>query len=261
MNKLHHLIDFFRFLKYLGIRQTILYFKKRNSNNDIFKLKIKNYNDPFFLRGRTSDAWIFDMNIVREEYSFFKPKTEIKTILDAGANIGAASRYFNKRWSKAKIVAIEPATDNYDLLVKNTQNIPAIKCLKGGLWSKDTRLSIIDDKAWKYALRVHEDLANGEIKAYSIASIMKLMEWDFIDLLKMDIEGSEIEVLLNGLDNWCHKIGSLIIELHPAIDMRGAGILFKAFADRNFNLKYRGENLVLIFNDHQKAVISTEISY
>jgi hypothetical protein len=70
----------------------------------------------------------------------------------------------------------------------------------------------------------------------------------------MDIEGSEIELFLNGLETWSTKIGALIIELHPEIDARGAGLLFNAFANRNFDLKYSGENLVLIFHNHQKKM-------
>lgn len=118
------------------------------------------------------------------------------------------------------------------------------------MWSKNTNLKIIDNNVWKYALRVKEDKLKGDIKAYSISSIMEEKGWYFIDILKLDIEGSELEILSNGLSNWCHKVGILIIELHPAIDRKCAGILFKAFADRNFNLKWRGENLVLIFDEN-----------
>jgi hypothetical protein len=66
---------------------------------------------------------------------------------------------------------------------------------------------------------------------------MELMQWDLIYVLKMDIEGSKSEMLLYDLDAWHNKIWVLMIELSSAIDTRGAGILFKAFPNRNFDLK------------------------
>lgn len=249
MKFIQGLINVLRTIKYLGVLQTIIYYRWRFKKNKIFQIKVKGYANRFSLRGGTSDSWVFDMNIIREEYSFIKTDRDIKTIIDGGANIGTASRYFNKRFPKAQIVSVEPSGSNFDILTSNTAGIDSITCLKGGLWSKNTNLKIIDDLAWKYALRVIEDKESGDIQAYSITGIMEKMNWDFIDILKLDIEGSELELLSNNLSLWSHKVGMLIIELHPDIESKSAGILFSAFAGRDFDLKYRGENLLLIFND------------
>lgn len=249
MRYLQKIINVFRIIKCLGILQTILFIKNKNKKGIRFQIKPKSYKNLFTLRGGTSDAWVFDMNIIREEYFFFKPKNEVKTIIDAGANIGSASRYFARRFPDAEIVAVEPDSNNFEILLSNCHKNPRINCLEGGVWSKDTKLAVINKKGWKYAFRIKEDIENGNIKGFSIPGIMELMGWDFIDLLKMDIEGSETEVMLNGIDDWSHKIGALIIEIHPDLNSKGAGLLFNAFANRDFDLKYRGENLILIFND------------
>jgi len=52
------------------------------------------------------------MNIIREEYKVFMPIDSPKTILDAGANIGTASRFFSNQFPDAKIIAIEPDSEN-----------------------------------------------------------------------------------------------------------------------------------------------------
>lgn len=253
---IQQLFNHLRLIKNLGIFQTLNYVFYKSNNNKLINLRVRGYDSPFYLRGGTSDAWVFDMNIIRQEYQFFLPITEVKTIIDAGANIGTASRYFLKRFPSASIVAIEPDSANYQLLIKNTENYPYIKCLNGGLWSKDTKLSIVNNDDWKYALRVEENPTKGTIKAYSILGIMQMMNWDFIDVLKMDIEGSEIELFLRDYEAWSHKVGALVIELHPKIDTRGAGLLFNVFANRNFDLKYKGENLVLIFHDTVRPHVS-----
>ena len=172
-----------------------------------------------------------------------------KTILDAGANIGTASRFFSNQFPEAKIIAIEPDSENYEILIKNTQNNKNIQCLKGGLWSSDTKLSIVNDDEWKYAIRVKEDALEGKINAFSIPGVMKMQGWDFIDILKLDIEGSEVEILSKHLELWVDKIGMLIIELHPGIDEKCSRVLFEAFSNKDFNLQWSGENLALIFKN------------
>ena len=94
-----------------------------------------------------------------------------------------------------------------EILIKNTEYNKNIQCLKGGLWSSDTNLSIVNDDEWKYAIRVKEDALEGEINAFSIPGIMKMQGWDFIDILKLDIEGSEVEILSKRSELWVDKIG------------------------------------------------------
>ncbi len=73
--------------------------------------------------------------------------------------------------------------------------------------------------------------------------------WDFIDILKLDIEGSEVEILSKHSELWVEKIGMLIIELHPSLDEKCARVLFEAFSNKDFNLQWSGENLALIFKN------------
>ena len=44
-------------------------------------------------------------------------------VVDAGANIGAASLYFAHRWPDALIVSVEPDASNYELLCKNIEGL------------------------------------------------------------------------------------------------------------------------------------------
>ena len=51
------------------------------------------------------------------------PKNSIKTILDLGANIGFCSVGFRFFQPNARIIAIEPDKNNYNMLVKNVENL------------------------------------------------------------------------------------------------------------------------------------------
>jgi hypothetical protein len=69
--------------------------------------------------------------------------------------------------------------------------------------------------------------------------------WDWVDVVKLDVEGSEGQILSYGSRNWISRIGTLIVELHQDLAPNCARALFKAFAEQDFRLSWRGENLVL----------------
>ncbi len=250
MKKILALVDFYRFIKYLGLIQTLKFYSIKNKTGKSLTLRVKNYKNKFLLRGGTSDFWVFEMNIVREEYKNFIAQPP-KTILDGGANIGTASRYWNKCYPEAQIIAVEPDPDNFLSLQSNIEHIKEISSIHAGIWSRDTKLSILNDKAWKYSIRVVEDDTNGSIQAFSIPTLMERFGWDFIDVLKLDVEGSEVEILAKNAHLWKNKVGILILELHPEMDITCSRVLFKTFCENDFILKWRGENIVLIFNQEK----------
>jgi hypothetical protein len=69
--------------------------------------------------------------------------------------------------------------------------------------------------------------------------------WDWIDVVKLDVEGSEVSILSPQNCRWINKIGTLIIEVHQDIAPESSRVLFQAFAEQDFRLSWRGENLVL----------------
>lgn len=207
-------------------------------------IRVNGYIEPVCIRGATSDAWVLNQILICEEYGGFVT-SKPKRILDAGANIGMASVYFKKCFPDAQIVAIEPDPDSFDLLTTNTQHLSDVHRICGGIWSSDTRLSVRYPKAEKYAIEVVEDRENGSIDALSVDTIMTRFGWDHIDVVKMDIEGSEATVLSNPSAAWLDKIDTLIIEIHQDMAPGVARILFSAFAERDFRFRWRGENLIL----------------
>lgn len=221
---------------------TLLVLSQRSARSR--KLRIKGYARPVVIRGRSSDAWILNQILISEEYKGYV-KTSPRRILDAGANIGMASLYFHRHFPDAEIVAIEPDPDTFGVLSANTAHLPDVTRIRAGLWSHDTRLSVRYPNAEKYAIEVFEDPAKGTVEAFSVSSIMERMGWDHIDVVKMDVEGSEAVLLADPDAPWLDRIDTLIIEIHQDTTPGVARVLFKAFADRDFHLRWRGENLVL----------------
>ncbi len=140
-------------------------------------------------------------------------------IIDAGSNVGLFSILFASAFPDAMIVALEPEKENYELLLKNTSGYKNIICLNKGLWSKTAKLQVIFGEDGEWGFRVNE-IVNGEgegVEGISINDIVKKYHLRIIDLLKMDIEGSEYEVLKNGNRDWLDICEGIVIETHDDI--------------------------------------------
>jgi len=185
-----------------------------------FKISINNHN--ILLRRFTSDYFVFKRLIIQNEYYgvidiIKKYKVTIKTIIDAGSNIGLATIYFNNLIEGIQFICIEPNEDNFKQLEYNIKSnkIDAI-LYKCGLWNSSVKLysnkNFRDRKHWSFA--VSDQKNDGEcIESITINDIVKNNKINSIDLLKIDIEGSEFKVLSNNLDFL--KITKIIaIEIH-----------------------------------------------
>ena len=130
-------------------------------------------------------------------------------IVDAGANVGYASVLFAERWPEATIVALEPDSSNFDLLLRNTRRYPRIRPLRAALWSDHTPLQLKGETNW--ALRV-EEASRSDFDTVTMADLVA-MSPGRIDLLKLDVEGAERDLFLN--DPTClDAVHLLIVELH-----------------------------------------------
>lgn len=208
-----------------------------------FVIRVRGMTRPIRIRGKTSDHWVLNSIIVCREYEGFVAGRP-KPILDGGANIGLASLYWNQQYPDAEIIAVEPDAENFELLKENTRHLDNVIPVKGGIWSRPAKLSVQYAGAEKYAFRVAED-ENGTIEAHSIDSLMEERGWDWIDVVKLDVEGSEVQILSGSSRRWIDRIGTLIIELHQDFAPESARVLFTAFSEQDFHLAWRGENLIL----------------
>lgn len=164
------------------------------------------------LRLHTSDTMVFGGVIMDEEYSFGLPSSA-NVIVDAGANIGLSSIFYAMKFPKARIFAIEAERSNFEVMFKNVRHYPNITPVHAALWGCDGYISIADPLPgasgnWGFTV----DSKTGDVCAITIPSLMKNFSIEYIDLLKIDIEGSEKEVF--EVCDWQDRVGSAVIELH-----------------------------------------------
>ena len=165
-------------------------------------------------------------------------------IIDAGANIGASVVYFSAIYPQCKILAIEPETNNCDLLRKNCQGID-VNLLEGGISSKNGSLYIYDPGCSDCGFRLGEK-GDSEVRVYSATDlILEYAEQGFTPFIfKIDIEGGESELFKEKF-SWLKKVPLLIIELHDWLIPweRNSQNFLRTISSYNFDFVYKGENI------------------
>lgn len=224
-----------------------------DETKELFKIKFKKTNQIVIIRKNpSSDLNVFNQVFRDNGYAkvieLFKANFTIfkLNIVDAGANVGYTSLLFNNHFSDVSIIAIEPSENNFNILKENIaiNNIKA-KLIHGGVWSKNAYLNLVRDfrDFSDWAIRVEESEVVTDLKAYSISEIIKDANWKTIDILKMDIEGSEKKVFEKGADTSFLKITKCIaVEIHDEFDCRDA--IYKVLNEYGFTLTNAGETTI-----------------
>jgi FkbM family methyltransferase len=211
---------------------------------------------PVRLRLNTSDVPTFLQVFTRQEYAIEFPEAPVY-VMDLGANIGLAAAWFVGRFPGARIVCVEPDRDNYGMLVDNTRDYPDVLALHAAVWPEPGRLEVVRAKpdgtplgAWGVQTRALAGPgAGGEadhVPALTIPEIMRRAGFPRIDLLKVDIEGAELELFSRGAEDWLPSVRYLVVETHDRFRPGTTAAVQGALAGQGFEQRRSGENLVFI---------------
>lgn len=153
---------------------------------------------------------IFDKQI----YSF-SSSAKAPYIIDAGANIGLATVFFKHLYPKARILAFEPDTKITSFLKKNIQSLKLkdVEVIEKGLWDTEGTLSFLSDGS--DGGRMADTGAQESIKV-PVTRLRNFLTQK-VDLLKIDIEGSEGRVLEDSKD-LLENVQNLFVEYHSFSD-------------------------------------------
>lgn len=221
-------------------------------NDQLKTIHIPGLPHKVSLRNGTSDAQCFKQVFVDLDYDF-DININPKFIIDCGANVGFSSLFFHRKFPEALVVAVEPEVSNYEMLCKNSLGYNKIECLNNGIWNKNTLLKITTEDFHKWGCIVTETDTPSEdtISAITIAEIMKKFGRDEIDILKMDIEGSEFEVFSENYEAWLPKTKVIMIEIHDWSKKNCSRAFFQALFHYDFSISqyHRGE-IIMVTRDH-----------
>lgn len=203
------------------------------------------------LRAHTVDVNVFDQVFVYRQYDFDVTASP-GLIIDGGAHIGCTSVFFALKFPHAVIYSIEPEAGNFALLRQNLGAYQNSIPLHAALWSKPAFLTIADPGAtsWEFRIAESETLRSPqEVLAMTIGEIVNWTGADAIDILKLDIEGSEKEIFAFHPQQWLQLVHNLVVELHDRLVPGCEETLQKATALYGFTQSISGECVLLQRND------------
>lgn len=151
----------------------------------------------------------------------FKAADDRPNIIDCGANVGIASIYWKKLYPKAHITAIEADPKIFQFLLKNLEhtNCQDIVTVNKAVWHCNDSISFAADSADTGGITAYKSpVPNNEhpitVETVSLESLIGQQQ---VDLLKIDIEGAEVELLLKQAD--CLRyVQRIFVEYHSFSD-------------------------------------------
>lgn len=175
------------------------------------KTKITFRDLKFEVTDFLSVAWQLKEIFEDEELKFRSSSTN-PVIYDCGANVGVSAVYFKKLFPGAHIKAFEPDPEVYACLEKNISqnNLSGVELFQKAVWNEKGKLKFSSEGA------DGGSLVSGKGKTIEVESIrlkeLLALEKE-VDLLKIDIEGAEVDVI-NDIKDELSKVKLLFVEYH-----------------------------------------------
>jgi FkbM family methyltransferase len=183
--------------------------------------------------------------------SYVLPK-RCTTILDCGANVGIFSVWAASQRPQARIVAVEPFPDTYTGLVANIRQNhldDRVRCVNMALAadSGERQMRTDGDSPNRQVVLCQDDGPCDRtvpVSCISLAECLDRFGMATLDVLKMDIEGSEWAVLLSTPPDVLRRIGHIQLEYHEVNERFGytPEQLFAHLAAAGHTLTFRTED-------------------
>jgi FkbM family methyltransferase len=213
-------------------------------------IPVPSLNYEISLRPKTSDIPTYTQVFIRREYDSPNLPDAPRSIVDLGANIGLATVFFGLRYPNAQIISVEPEYNNFKLMEDNTRALGArINPLHAAAWTEDGTINLhteTDDGfalgAWGAQVSDRATAASKRTPCFRLETLLTRFGLDAIDILKVDIEGAELEVFSGEAQRWLPKIKLIIVETHDRFRPGSDAAVRRALAPMFEHLPSNGEN-------------------
>lgn len=234
---------------YLGTKAAFRVFydkciKKGDISVPFIKYRFKLRHDDF------ADNQIFNYVILRKCYWGIADKNKISRIIDLGAHMGLSAVSFLSEYPHAELIAVEPDPDNFKVLVENTMpyNFPTkrVHCYNTAVYNQETELFLTDPSSGSHGFQIVQEKSketDKTIRTVTVNGLLKKHGWDYVDIVKINIEGAEKELFESNTE-WLIRTKFLIVETHDRIKNGCTKSLFKALDGYQYKMRILEQNLI-----------------
>jgi FkbM family methyltransferase len=164
-------------------------------------------------------------------YPFLPFVDDVRIVFDVGANCGAASVHFARHHPAATIHAFEPGREARSYLERNVAALPNVHVHPIGLYTEDRQARLYrgdEDLGKASVIRRDVNLDESEpVELRAGGAWAAEQGIQRIDILKVDVEGCEVEVL-EGLVGLLPTVKVLFVEYGSRHDRKVLGRLLDA---------------------------------
>ena len=248
--------DFLRKANSIGVKSTLkLVFLNLARIEKTLRVNVA--GTEVYLRSLTPDWNVASSSLTKEfePLRYLLPSDFNGLIVDAGGYIGTAAIKLGQMYPHATIVTIEPSSENYRILLLNTEDYQNIKPLNCALVASDAgevKLSSRGTGPWGYTvMEQSEDQSKMNsvemVQATTLADILRLFDDSEIGLLKLDIEGGE-KSIFDSCSAILKDIDVVLAELHDRI-VGGCTASYTEFSINRWSLQAGGEKYISLKKD------------
>ena len=221
------------------------------------------FGHQFYYQNKGSITHLFIEMFGHNAY-YFVTKSAKPVIIDIGANVGDSLLYFKQLYPESKIYAFEPNPQALALLRKNVgvNKFNDVEIFDHALGTQEGEIELFDDASGMAVLSTtsrefldqtigfipdSKGLVSYQVPTRQLSNMPFFKELAQVDLLKMDIEGGELEVI-EDVEPHLHKVRQVIMEFHMMPDPKNnsfdtlVGILRRNNFTVNVMQMYRDEN-------------------
>lgn len=168
-----------------------------------------------------ASAWVCRSILEGRTYPVLSFVDDVRVVLDVGANCGATSVYLALHHPDAAVHAFEPASGPRAICERNAAGYPNITVHPFGLHDRDAELDLhhAPDSIMGSVVRRSEVGTSESVRVRRGAAWAREEGIERVDLLKVDVEGCEVEVL-DGLGDLVGASSVIYVEYDSRVARR-----------------------------------------
>lgn len=195
-----------------------------------------------WLREGSTDFATFDELLITRVYDrLLSNVASAEYIVDLGANIGLATRIFATRFPRAKVASVEADGANFGILKRNVAQLEAEGRsipFHRAIWGENVSLAVVRSAVnveSNSRISVGQNPAEGDqsVQGITMDEVLAIAKFPRIDILKIDVEGAEVELFKGDL-GWLDRTQKIAIEFHG--DSRERSGFDRAMSERGFEI-------------------------
>lgn len=154
-------------------------------------ISVRSLEHQLYLRPGTDDLKAVLNNIVRREYGYQQPDTPPKVMVDAGAYIGDTAVFFLNRYPTFTVLALEPNPESLAVAERNLAPYgDRVTLIRAAL---STTVGSVSFGGTQKGARIG-DGGEFQVATTTLPALLPRIPEGHIDILKLDIEGAEMEI-------------------------------------------------------------------